>query len=82
MKYLILTQAKIETEGNNSKVFPLGKIAFDPNNIAMVHQVIDKFDYIIKGVTGIRTKQTEGFYISEDFNFVMAKLEEFNLIGD
>ncbi len=67
MKLLILIQAKVEE---------VGKIAINPSEIVMLHQVIDKFDYVIKGVTGLRTRQAEGFYIAEDIDAILELIEQ------
>ncbi len=75
MKMLILKQAKIENE-SEPKVITLGNFAINPEDIVMVHDVMDKYDCIIKGVIGIRTKQGEGVYIAGTFNTIMELLEQ------
>ncbi len=75
MKLIILTQAKIENE-SDPKVSPLGKSAINPEDISMIHDVIDKYDEVIKGVTGLKLKNDGGFYVVGDFNTIMELLEQ------
>ena len=75
MKMLILKQAKIENE-SEPKVITLGNFAISSEEIVMVHDVVDKYDCVIKGVTGIMTKQANGFYVVGTFNSIMELLEQ------
>ena len=79
MKMLILKQAKIENE-SDPKVIPLADCAISIEEIQQVHSVIDKYDCLIKGVTGIRTRQNDGFYVVGDFRDIMEKIEQLSFV--
>ncbi len=74
MKLIRLKQAKIEDE-SNPRVTPLGDCAINIEEITQVHVVIDKYDLVIKGVVGIRTRQAEGFYIIGNFEEILEQIE-------
>ncbi len=75
MKLLALKQAKIEGD-SEPKVITLGDFAISVDEITMVHSVIDKYDCIITGVIGIRTKQAEGFYVIGEFKDIVEQIEQ------
>ncbi|HEX9232679.1 MAG TPA: hypothetical protein VF849_01385 [Blattabacteriaceae bacterium] len=75
MKLLTLTQARIENE-SEPKVISVAEIAINIEDIVIIHPVMDRYDCLIKNVTGIKLRQGDGFYIIGSFKETMEVIEQ------
>ncbi len=79
MTLLIFKQAKIENE-SEPKVISLGDFAVNVEEITVIHSIVDRYDCVVKNITGIRTRQGEGYYAIGNFKEIMEIIEQTKII--